>query len=381
MKKILIAQLGNFGDCLYATTILKQIKKDYKNSHITWAISSKYKSILDNNPYVDVIWEVPFEESISGNSWYLLKKEAESKKRKGIFDLLIFSQITPSNWHKYNGTIRGSILSSYEKPITVPVNPVLQLSNLEVDTVKDFVSKNNTILEAERIILFECTPTSGQSDFNTEKALEVSKKIIELFPNTCCIISSPGKIEACSNKIIDASTLSFRENAELFKYCTLFVGCSSGITWLSTSEWVDKKINTIQILNDDFVIYAGMIHEHQIWKIDTKHIIETTNTDARHILNIIKEVFNIGFDSAKNRHSMTIVPNYKHFVAGLNFIKNHGKRIQIPKYFLNYCNNNKHLSKKDLFLTLIYETYRPMYYILIKSNNFVNNLMVLLKIK
>ena len=58
--RILLVQLGSTGDCLLVTPLLRQIKLfDYPNSHITWMICSPYKHVLENNPYVDEIIEVP----------------------------------------------------------------------------------------------------------------------------------------------------------------------------------------------------------------------------------------------------------------------------------------------------------------------------------
>ena len=58
-KRFLIGQLGSFGDCLFATTVARQIKNDYPDCHLTWAVGSIYRSILDGNPYIDDIWEFP----------------------------------------------------------------------------------------------------------------------------------------------------------------------------------------------------------------------------------------------------------------------------------------------------------------------------------
>ncbi|MEQ1577992.1 MAG: hypothetical protein ABL894_10090, partial [Hyphomicrobium sp.] len=61
MTRILLGQLGSNGDCLYATTIARQIKKDFPGCHLTWAISSLCTRVLDNNPDVDEVWEVPVQ--------------------------------------------------------------------------------------------------------------------------------------------------------------------------------------------------------------------------------------------------------------------------------------------------------------------------------
>src|ERR1700712_4612811 len=113
MKKFLIGQLASFGDCLYATAIAKQIKNDYPESHITWAVAAKYKSILKLNPHVDAIWEVEFlPDDNNLTAWRKFKNKALQRKANGEFDEIIFSPIAPDNWIHFNGTIRGSILSS-----------------------------------------------------------------------------------------------------------------------------------------------------------------------------------------------------------------------------------------------------------------------------
>jgi ADP-heptose:LPS heptosyltransferase len=56
-QQFLIVQLISNGDCLYATTVARQIKNDYPNCHLTWAVSSMCRKTLDLNPYIDEIWE------------------------------------------------------------------------------------------------------------------------------------------------------------------------------------------------------------------------------------------------------------------------------------------------------------------------------------
>ena len=58
-KKILLLQLMSNGDCLYATAIARQIKEDNPGCQLTWAIASFCKTIIDGNPYVDAVWEIP----------------------------------------------------------------------------------------------------------------------------------------------------------------------------------------------------------------------------------------------------------------------------------------------------------------------------------
>ena len=63
MLRILLGQLGSNGDCLYATILARQIKHDFPDCHLTWAISSLCRPMIEQNPDVEKIWEVPV------NSW------------------------------------------------------------------------------------------------------------------------------------------------------------------------------------------------------------------------------------------------------------------------------------------------------------------------
>ena len=178
-RKFLIGQLGCFGDCLFATPLAKQIKNDYPDSHVTWAVAGKYKSILALNPYVDSIWEISVSDNnYSGESWTKFETEALQRKSDGEFDEIIFSQIPPLNWIKYTGTIRNTILSSYGKPITVPIEPTIKLSENEIENVKLF-SEKYKLGDFKNVILFECAPGSGQSTVNTEFAIKVANEILK----------------------------------------------------------------------------------------------------------------------------------------------------------------------------------------------------------
>ena len=54
--RALIGQLGANGDCLYATTLARQIKADFPECELTWAVASACAHILVNNPHVDDVW-------------------------------------------------------------------------------------------------------------------------------------------------------------------------------------------------------------------------------------------------------------------------------------------------------------------------------------
>jgi ADP-heptose:LPS heptosyltransferase len=306
-KKILLGQLGSNGDCLYATTVARQIKHDYPTCHLTWAIGSMYRSILDGNPYIDQVWEIPLTEHANiVNAWHILESEARRRKKRGDFDEVFITQIEPA---RCDGTIRSSTFSGYPRPITVPVSPVLRLSETEVDNVRRFAEAHR-LSDRGNVILFECSPKSGQSFVTPDFAVEVAEKIIDKFPDTCIILSANVSIRSINERIIDGNVLSLRENAELTKYCSLLIGGSSGITWISTSDWA-KPLPMIQLINPDALWFASVAYDHEYWNLPTDFLIEMKPCPPEKIFKCFDSIINQGFQAAKIQFNERILPNFK----------------------------------------------------------------------
>lgn len=298
LPRILLGQLGANGDCLYATAVARQIKTDYPGCHLTWAIGSGYRSILNGNPFVDEIWEVPAtnQEEICHN-WEKFEKEAIARRNAGDFDEVFFTQIPPNNFKNFDGTVRSSIFRGYTKPITVSVAPVMRLSPDEIENTRSFAQSHH-LSDHKHVILFECASTSGQSFVTPEFAIEVAKKLIESVPDVCIILSSKLSIDSTNTRIIDGSKLPFRENVELTKYCALVVGCSSGISWLCTSDWA-KPLPMVQLLAKDKSVYASFIHDYEYRNIPTDSIIEMTDCSVDRVSKCLSAIFKNGFNNAK----------------------------------------------------------------------------------
>ena len=300
-KKILLGQLGKRGDCLYATAVARQIKHDYPHCHLTWAVSSMCRSIVEGNPFVDEIWEILQDTNNDpSKTWYRFESEAIAKKQNGDFDELFLTQIPPANFQNYDGTSRSSLFRGYPRPITVPVQPIVRLSASEIENVTKFVRRNN-INTQDNVILFECTATSGQSFLTPDFALETVNHVLNNDKKVKFILTSDKKIITSLPNIIDASVLSFKENAELTKYCTLLVGCSSGISWLATSDWA-KDLPKIQLLDAKTRMFASMIQDAKYFGLSTDRILEMQNCTPQHLADCILLCLKAGFSEAKKNY-------------------------------------------------------------------------------
>lgn len=353
-KKVLLGHLNSNGDCLFATVIARQIKEvDYPGCHLTWAVNSKSKQSIYLNPYVDEIWEIPTEKStVSEEEWKIFTTEAESKRQNGEFDFVFLTQIMGDNFSNYDGGIRSSIYNNYPHEITVSYQPTIRLSEQEVENVKQFSDLHN-IQKYKNVILVECGPDSFTSSLNMQSAYQLAVEITEDRKDTAFILSSNKQFSSTSENIIDGSSLTYRENAELTKYCNLLVGCGSGISWLTTTDWA-KKLNTILVVNDNNMVFPSMIYDHEYINLPTDNIIEIQ--DNRDSLNKIKshlsKILDLGFPSVKESANDRIylsnffLMSHQIYLAvwtsGLadalavfrRYIKRNGIRIIFNKFFI-----------------------------------------------
>ena len=303
-KRILLGQLEKLGDCLYASVIARQIKNDYQNCHLTWAVNTTCLSVVENNPYVDEIWELKRNPDDSLTLWQKFVDEALLKKERGEYDLIFFAQILPDNFKNYDGTVRSSIFRGYPKPISVPIAPIVRLSDPEIENVARF-AKIHKLKEKKHVILFEYDAASGQSFVTQDFAIDAAKIVLKKYPNVVFILTSNTETNEIGPNIIDGSILSFKENAELTKYCTLLVGCSSGISWLATSDWA-KPLPKIQLLKTKTYFYASMMHDAIHFGLPTDQLLEMQDCTPPYLADCIKMVLKEGFSQAKRKYHKDI---------------------------------------------------------------------------
>lgn len=312
-SRYLIVQQFNFGDCLYATILAKQLKQDEPDCKIVWLISPRHKSILDNNPHVDFVEEQALPDRRNAFLREYKKFENRILRRSNEFDRIFFSQLYPVNLINFTGVMRNATLDLYNKPITVTKEPVIRLSPGEVEKVNLFSIKKK-LSQYKKVVLFECAPNSSQSkNINVGFAINVAKEVRTQFKDVCFVISTPEKITSSEDFIIDASELSYRENAELTHFCTHFIGCSSGITWLATSDWA-KKLPTILLLDPSYFIYMGVNYDFSINGINNDHVIEMIRYDVNKVKACLFDVFEKGILATKEKYNQDYRPSVKHIM-------------------------------------------------------------------
>lgn len=305
-QKILFVQLYSNGDCLYATTVARQIKHDHPGCNLTWAIATFCKGIIANNPYVDNVMEIDIRKD-DVNAFRKLRKEFYVLKQEGRFDKIFITHLMDTNLACYDGSIRSAIFRAYPNPITVSVQPVLKLYEHETNKASAFAEEHQ-LENYKHIILFEFAPRSKQLHITKELAISISEKLATN-KDVAVILSSANTIEHSFKNIIDGSPLTFRETAAVTHYCTMLLGCSSGITWISTSD-AAKQLPMVQLINPDGAWLNPVSGDFKRFGLDTDALIELTDINEREIVDCVNAAM-INFSAAKEKYNKQIPVNFK----------------------------------------------------------------------
>jgi hypothetical protein len=275
--KILIAHLASNGDILYTSVLPKQIKlHDFPDAEITWAVSERCSHTLQNHPYIDKLVVVPVS---ANDKMELVWEQFLTAARKEDYDHIFPLQLINNNLAKYNRTIRNSVLGLYPFPVRVALSPVVSLLHEEETAVNAFADATG-IMKYQKRVLVECSPLSAQSKMNPVFAVDLIKALNKTIKDTVFILSTYKKVECDETNVVDGSVLSFRQNLALSNYCTHFIGCSSGISWLLQAENA-KKLPTVQFLDKTATWFNSMIKDGAVSGLDTKHIIELFEYDLK----------------------------------------------------------------------------------------------------
>ncbi|MFT3946317.1 MAG: hypothetical protein QM763_05020 [Agriterribacter sp.] len=237
----------------------------------------------------------------------LLKKKLAAQKKEGVWNEVFITHIMDDNQANYDGCIRSTIFRGYPNPVTVDSIPVLALSDAEKQKAAEF-AQNHVLSKYKSVILFEFAPQSGQLAISRENAIRIAEKITDN-NHVAIILSSAQRIERAKENIIDGSTLSLRETAALTFYCTHLLGCSSGITWITTADGA-KLLPMIQILNPYTDWVNPISRDFERRGRSTGKIIELIDFNEQLICECVTESLN-DFSAARNKYGQQIPLQFK----------------------------------------------------------------------
>ena len=291
----------------------RQLRRDYPSAFITWAISDRSSGLLANNPDIDEVWEIPVDRDSMPVIWSIFEREADRLYARREFDHIVLSQIWPNNLQNYDGTVRPSILRSYGRPITVPIENVIRLTDDELERTEGYALQNGLAAFRHRI-LFECSSRSGQSFITPDLAQEVARRLYELIDDATVIFSTDLPMQLADPRSRYAGTLSLRETAHLTRHCTLFVGAGSGGT-VAASSTASRPLPMILLLKKSTSMYASFAHDFEYFGVADRKVLEMTDERPARIAQCIASACASGIDAAQIESEGRIPIKFDHYFS------------------------------------------------------------------
>jgi hypothetical protein len=223
----------------------------------------------------------------------------------------------------FDGLIRSTVYRAYQRPVTGPHRPILVAGASEIQRVDRFVASLN-LSRYRHVFLFECGPRSGQSPMNPGRAEQLAHQLAVLHPDLILLLSSDRPLKSAGPQVVDASSLTIRENAVLAQHCTGLVGCSSGITWITTSTG-GKLLPMLQILTASVepFRFASVAADFERFGIDTDTVIEMADPDDSKILACIHQWISTSHSSARENFHVPLLFTQAHAAQMFRFVRKH----------------------------------------------------------
>jgi hypothetical protein len=219
-------------------------------------------------------------------------------------------QIHPDNFCHFDGTVRPSQFRGYDRPITVPINPILYLTNEEIEKVTKFV-REKKLDSASPLVLFECSSNSSQSHVTPQFAFEVARlSDVKKLPLSFLISTSDRLDKTFSRNTHSVSHLSMRENLVLLEYCSFFVGCGSGLTVVATCDQA-KNIPNLQVLNSTKSVFASFFHDFNHFKKPAGRFIEMPDAKPDRVVACLEFELQKGHQASVKKFHQPIAVDMK----------------------------------------------------------------------
>lgn len=238
-----IAVFHALGDILNCTAILRQLKTDEPDCHITWFGSERYRAALEHNPWIDKLI------LLEGNPTEL---DACIPELRASHPWTRFFDIAP--YRNYDKLPKGCLVDLVKAASglrwTVPFVPVFRLTPTECEQARRYWAG----LPEGPHILVETEFHSHQSPWNRRSVFQMLEVLAPLDP--CFVFTAkqrPPFLDLLSKKHSKTVWCAepFRLNAEFYNLCDAFIGVSSGISVLSLSDHCRTDVPSIEFVRGE----------------------------------------------------------------------------------------------------------------------------------
>ena len=235
-KRVLVGLLEHMGDIVACEPVARYLKLGSAQTHLTWAVSSKYRELIDTNPFVD---EVIALECLT--DWMKLSRHSRYDQ---IFDLHANYKIcqhctiplvkTTGNpfviaydWFDYGAILEAFCIGAGLPPLSA--QPYLYLGRAHREAV-------DALNLPQDYCVIHRTSGLAEKEWTNSGWGELCAYIQDVFKLAVVEVGAGGTLLPLGSGTIDlVSRLAILETAEVIRRARLFVGIDSGPAHLANA--------------------------------------------------------------------------------------------------------------------------------------------------
>lgn len=285
--KVAFVSLGSWGDAINSTLMFKPIKRHFESIDGVCSIevhtTALYESAFHNNPYVNniVCHQYQGKPVTRKQDCFALYNTVPDLVRKIGYDKvfvpapILLPTKRNSLLHQEFGDNLICTFMRYLEDNGIdyqwPVETILRLTNSEIEAVNSWLKKQKVSLDNHFNILMEIHGESGQTFWNHNWTLAVSRHLMRK-PSVNLFISRREKtadiaqLEIETNRKIKwVGELTLRECAELHNRCNAFFSVSSGLSNAANTNHCRKDLLWFEVVNDHTVTSAPLRTDNKVF--------------------------------------------------------------------------------------------------------------------
>lgn len=257
-----VVVMASWGDVVISTLVVRAIKEQRKDVHVTFYTSSACKGAVFNNPKIDKLEVIPANKA---QAWGLQDKIINKARQKHQLVITPWAGFTPQHeWVPIDmpGTPHNFMWAYVRVAqlhgLVVPIPPTLYLypTETEQERAKKFVE---SLVQRKRTVMMEIQAESAQSFWNPKWTRRIIPEIIKTYGGDVTILISRGGGEPpevtelkkkFKGQIYLLNEYSLREVSVIFNSCDVFVGLSSGTSNACHTHLCKKDIQWFEAIND-----------------------------------------------------------------------------------------------------------------------------------
>ncbi len=248
-ETIAIIAWGAMADVLYATPIVRQIRRDFPEAYISWLIRDKFAEIVETNPDINDVVRYTLPEG------YPSRQDAELKMDCAIlvdayekYDRAFDLQYWPRHSNFYENPSEDFIsLRSRNAGLNAPTDRsiVLEYTDADNQAVIDFMDKHSIGQFAQKVITVNHISYAASPVWSFEN---YSKLVDELDERGIMSVFTGAPNEPIPEHCIDARGMPYRQWSRLIAASDLWLGLDSGAVALACAG----KTPIIKLHSSDF---------------------------------------------------------------------------------------------------------------------------------